>query len=552
MKKLIYNMLGSLLKNYRYRNKPDPFAKFRRLKGPAKLVSGNSRPTVLLIPIRVSPMSNLFEGLVGYALRLRGYDVYTLHCSAEMRLCENHDPNMNKVLTCSLCVFEQNRFAKVFGLKELRYNELVEKKKKDYLLKKSNSYPLDKIFKYKNKHGVSIGKHVKWGIMRHLMRSNIDIHKHEKIIRKLFYSALISYEATLAAISLINPRFSFLSHGIYSTWGACLDACKVKNVRPVVWGRGYCRNGGVMAASNESHLLEMCDDDKEYWCSLDIDEKKKSRLDHYFHNKRIPSSSVDHVNYYKDLFKTKDDFDIYKELNLCKENKIIGVYPNIPWDGTCFSETEDFPDHNAFVHSIYKWALDNPKVYVIIRAHPAEYRLSSIAGFDTVETFADIMSHENENFGGMPKNVRYIAPDSSISSYEVANVTVANLFYSGTMALELAYYKKPAIQVGKNNLTEKGLIFDAKTEADLYMLLDTSVSNGLVVDDETYSKILKYSYYWVFMRHFPEELVELNGLSFESYKFSDPDQILSADNDAFKQFINCVIDGNKFIYKGDG
>ena len=62
----------------------------------------DNKGTILLAPVRVSPVSNLFEGLIGYYFKLKGYKVKALLCDQCVSFCDNISKNnKRKKISCS-------------------------------------------------------------------------------------------------------------------------------------------------------------------------------------------------------------------------------------------------------------------------------------------------------------------------------------------------------------------------------------------------------------------------------------------------------------------
>lgn len=534
----IINLISPFLRLYRYRKIKDPFNSFIKLK--SKINFKNNKGDVLLLPIRVSPTSNTFEGVLGYALKLRGYNVHALMCGQSLTKCENINQKQAFCLSCALCNFEQKKFTEAYDINHIEYLDEIEKSEYRKILLLVENVKLEDIFNYKYKN-ISIGKYVEGGVSRYLLISNIDLKKNEKLIREYFLTALLTAEATKTLLEKTNPKFVVASHGIYSTWGTAVETCIAYGYNVVVWGRGYIGKGNLVASHNASYLFETINESTAYWEQSDVSEKIKIQINQYFENKKNPSSGVDHVNYYADIKKV--DNDIFEVLNLDKSRKRIGIYPNIPWDGKMFSATEDFPDLNMFVKAIIEWANQNPDVDMIIRAHPAEaYR----KGNESIERFIDIINQECDN---LPSNIKYIDPTATISSYKLSEICDAALMYASTLALEFAYAKHPVIQVGLNNISNKGLVFDAFRKETMFNYLDMAVDGKLYIDEAMHSNIIKYADYWINKRHIPEELMNLNHLAFDGYKFNDSLMIEKGNFKVLDWFIDRCEDGKPFIWE---
>lgn len=506
------NVISPILRSYRYRNKKDPFNQFEEIKKKNNIFKNLKKNTdnVLIIPIRVQPNSNLFEGLLGASLGARGYNVFSLMCGQALNKCDNIPETKFFAPHCALCMHEQQRFTRAFEIDPIFFNEKISNKKRGSLLKLSMNAPIKSIFTYVH-DGVPIGKHVEGSVSRSVLSSNIDLKKHEKIIRNYFFSSLMCVEVTRKTLRDLNPKFVIVSHGIYGTWGAALETCVADGYDVLVWGRGYY-SGRILAHHDNSYIYDTITEGQSNWINDVVSDSNKKILDNYYLTKRDPKTKLDHTNYYSNV--DQDNRDIFSKLGLDKSRSRIGIYPNIPWDGKMFSATKEFPDMNIFVKYFVEWAQENPNVDLIIRAHPAE----AYNGNESVETFRDIV---NEVCPVLPPNIIYINPMDSITSYEVSEICNAALMYSSTVALELSYASHPVIQVGLNHVSNKGIVFDAPTKEAMFEYLNKASLNQLKVSNEMKDIILKYANYWINRRHIPDELIQLDGLNFDGYNFTD-------------------------------
>ncbi|MDT8339535.1 MAG: hypothetical protein RQ763_10060, partial [Sulfurimonas sp.] len=478
----ITNLIAPILKNYRYRNKPDPFEQFQNLRK-NETIPDSQKGNVLLLPIRVAPVSNLFEGIYGYALKLRGYKVHALMCNQLLDKCDNMTEKNDLPINCSLCQHEQKRFSKTFSIVSHEYQSLLDKQTIKDLYKIAHETKVDKIplLEY---DGVLLGHHIKSAVMRHSLSSNIDIKKDEDLLREYAFSTLVSYESTKRLLLEIQPKFVLSSHGVYSTWGGALEACKRLKVDVMVWGRGYV-GGNIVVARNQSYLYERAIEPTKYWENSLLNTEQKDKLKNYLLAKRNPKSAVDHVNYYNGLKSSKVE-NIYETLGL-KENRIkFALFPNIPWDGTTFSSSATFPTMELFFEKTINWFKNHPEYDLIIRAHPAELKNK---GLETIKDLIDSI------FPELPSNVYFLKPDHEVSSYEVEEISDVCLMYASTMALEIAYFGRPVIQAGQSNVSNKGFIFEPKSIKEYESLLDKASKKELHMTDDMKERVEKYAYH---------------------------------------------------------
>lgn len=536
MKKLT-NLLAPLLKEYRYRNKPDPFKLFKKLREEEKLVE-SSQGNVLILPIRVAPVSNLFEGIYGYAMKLRGYSVHALFCGQSIEKCENMNSTSDSIMNCVLCNYEQKRFADTFAIESHAYNDILKSSIVEKLREIALQTPIDKIFTLKY-DDVLLGHHIKSALLRYLLSSDVDLVEHESLVREFTYSTLASYESTKQLLLRLKPKFVLSSHGVYSTWGGALEACKRADIPVIVWGRGYV-GGDIIVSRNESYLYERVFEPTEYWENITLSNIQKDKLEKYFLQKRNPNSSVDHVNYYSGAQTSKKS--LTELLSLDDSRVKFGLFPNIPWDGTTFSASKAFPDMELFLKTTIKWFQNNPQCDLIIRAHPAEMKTQAK---ETIKNLIDSIALK------LPDNIYFLEPDHLVSSYEVEALCDCSLMYASTMALEFAYFGGTVIQTGQSNASNKGFIFEAESVADYESLLDKVSKKELFMSNDMKEKAERYAYHWIYKRHVPETTYNHKGLTFSEYNITSSMDLAPGKNKVVDWFIDRCEDGKPFIWESD-
>lgn len=535
MRKLT-NVIAPLLKEYRYRNKADAFSLFKELRKNEKIPESNNE-NILLLPIRVAPVSNLFEGIYGYAMSLRGYSIHALFCQQGIDKCENMSNINDSALNCSLCNYEQKRFADTFNIKSHFYNktdfDLVDKVRKFSL-----AVPLEELFSL-NYNGVLLGHHIKSATLRYLLTSDVDMLKHEKLIRDFTYSTILSFESTKQLLIALKPKFVLSSHGIYSTWGGALEACNLLKIPITVWARGYI-GGNILASHNESYAFERVHEPTGVWENIELSYNQKEKLKNYFLAKMNPNSSVDHVNYYNGM--DESNKSLIEALDLDVSRIKFGLFPNIPWDGTTFSASEAFPNMELFIKTTIDWFKNNPQYDLIIRAHPAELKNKNL------ETIKDVI---DSLYIDLPKNVYFLKADHFVTSYEVEKVCDTCLMYASTMSLEFAYFGNTVIQAGQSNTSNKGFVFEAKSVQDYEELLAKAAKKELYMTDEMKERVEKYAYHWIYKRHIPETTYKHKALTFIEYNIKSSMDLAPGKNKVVDWFIDRCEDGKAFVWEDD-
>jgi hypothetical protein len=530
----IVNLFSPLLEIVRYRNKKNPYLEFKKIRKD-EILPSFTKGNVLVLPIRTAPVANLIEGVYSYAMRLRGYKIHGLFCKQFLSKCETIQHSSYNLINCSICNYEQNLFSDTFCVEKHTYAENLSVENINDIDKILSTTNVEKLFSLVYDE-IFLGHHIKSAVLRYLMTNEVDFKSNERIIREFAYSTLSSYQSTKNLVQKIKPKFVLSSHGIYSTWGGALEACKSLNIPVIVWGRGYI-SGNLIVSYNESYAYECINESNSHWENIQLSELNKSKLKNYFYDKQNPNSKMDYINYYQGIDSLNKDFLSY--LNIDKNKVVFGLFPNIPWDGTTFAATEGFPDMKIFIQSTIEWFSDNRDNILIIRAHPAER-------FNTnQETTKDLVLSICKN---LPDNIIFINSEDNISSYDIANISDYCLVYASSISLELAYLNKPVIQTGVFNSSNKGFVFEAKNVEEYKILLNKASKKELIMTDDMKQRVEKYAYHWIYKRHIPENTYEHKALTFTKYNFNSSMELAPGKNKVVDWFIDRCEDGKPFIW----
>lgn len=520
MKKFMI-LIGWMLSFIRYHNKPNAFKSFKKIKKYNLSRSNNPKndERVLVLPINVSPTSSLFEGLMSEFLSAKGYGVYCLLENGELEYSEYSNVTKNNFVTRCLSLYEQKCFINTFNVQPVYYQ------KTDTFIDIS-SMSLDKAYQLKYR-GIEVGKHAMYGVMRYLMISELN-ENHAWLFQKFLNTSISTVEAVENAIKETRPSYALISHGCYSTWGTALETLKKHNVKTRVWGRGYVGKGSLIISNDESYLLSRIRDNRHVWERSELSDKNIEELISYYREKSNPKSKVDFVNYYEGNQSDDNSFSFLKEQTMSYK-RIVGVYPNIPWDGTMYSSSEAFPTARSFAAFIKNAALELMDTCFIVRCHPAE---KARKGNISQQTFNDLLLElEIDEI----ENVIILESDSTISSYDVASISNSALMYGSTLALEFLMNRHTVIQLGRSNVSNKGLLMEPNSVKEAIECL----KSDHVISDKEYSMIVKYANYWVNNNHQEDPVVELDKLSFSKFKFGCYNEFLN--NNDFKALSEKIV-----------
>lgn len=539
MKQSFFNLFSSLFRLIRYRKISDPFIAFRHLD-----ISNDDMPNIehkgiiLITPLRVSPTSNIFEGLIGTYFRLKGWDVKYLLCNQLMSFCENVSNEKRKCEICSLCKEEQKQFRSTYLGDFLSLDEIVSNEKKSEIIKYVESLLFDSETDYIY-NGVNLRDAIEAGVMRYTQKSEIELYTDLSLLKKCTTTAFILSEAVNILKEKYDIKKLITSHGIYSSWGAVLETAKYFNIDSVVWGRGYIGQGNMLFGNNYAIQEDLKYETEDNFNHVELNDAKRNIVFDYYLAKSSPKKKVDYIDYYEGI--SLESFDINAfESKVNQYKTVFGMFTNIPWDGQVFNKTDDFPSTRKYIKDTIQWFEKNSDCLLIIRAHPAEVsRDDSIRGW----TFEYLLKQE---YPTLPDNVIFLAPKNPITSYMALEYIQYAIMYGSSMAIELAVRRIPVIHTGFTYISNKKIVFDVTTLDDYYSKLQMAKEGELIITDEMYDNALRYGYYWIVERNIEDNSCALLNLNFVSYNFKNRKELLS---NVFLSFVYNKIVNNKRIVK---
>ena len=273
-----------------------------------------------------------------------------------------------------------------------------------------------------------------------------------------------------------------------------------------------------------------------------MEEEQKNELKKYFGNKKNPKKTDDYISYYADISSSPEEDNKLRRRSV---NTQFALFPNIPWDGTSFSSNKEFLSVKHFLRATIKWFVENPQYDLYIRAHPAEIADKHNLTQETTKNILDSITQT------LPPNIIYIPPESTITSYNVADMCDVNLLFASTIGLELSYYGKIVIQTGQSMISNKGFVYEAKSLEDYYELLQMAASGRLSFTPSMRDNVDKYSYHWLYRRHIPETLYSHKSLTFTGYYIESSMDLSPGQNKIVDWFIERCLDGKPFVWDGN-
>jgi hypothetical protein len=153
---------------------------------------------------------------------------------------------------------------------------------------------------------------------------------------------------------------------------------------------------------------------------------------------------------------------------------------NITWDSAVIGREVAFSSIQDWIAAAIEAFASRPDHELVVRLHPAEVRLH---GQTTREALGPFIQRR---FSSLPDNVRVVAADEDVSSYELMRDADLGLVLTSTVGLELALLGTPVIVAGKPHYSRRGFTNDPASAEEFITMLDAGLADpgALVADRE--------------------------------------------------------------------
>lgn len=446
------------------------------------------------------------EPIIAMALYTRGCRISSLYCNKSLPSCEYSTVGNNKPQAmidfrrgvsddaiCYRCNKCQNNIETTYGILPIElhgYDRYLEEE--DYELAEELSKEIDfekfRVFVFKD---IKVGEEAFASVLRATFMGEVhDTKVNRYLVQRYIMSGILTAIAFEKAYRDIGPDRIVCIHGIYQTHGLAVKVANKLNIPVVVLGGGGIRKDTIVVTHDETYHRQLVNEDNSVWQQFKLTEQEKQKTFEYAMLKRNNGTHADYFSYHPNPI--EDVASLYQECNIDSSREIVSLYTNVIWDAQILYEG------NAF-ENIFDWIVTsinelgkNKNIWVVIRVHPAEAKGGN-------PTKQPMLAEIFKRFDKLPENVRIIPPESDLSSYTLAQESVANIIYGTKMGLEIALMKRPLIVCGETFSRNKGYGLDI-TSRQQYIDLAKDIHNYKVDLDEKFEIALQYAHYFYFRK----------------------------------------------------
>jgi hypothetical protein len=453
------------------------------------------------------PMS-LMEATLGVGLTLRGAQVDYLLCDAALPAClqASIQPHEDAVFTrdgirplaCDACYSSGLQMLTPLGLSIQRYRAWLLSGEFGQVRALAQTLSLAELQTY-HWQDISIGEHALAGTLRYFARGDLDGEPDAlAVMRHYFVAALLTAYAVHRLLSQKPYDVVCFHHGIYVPQGVIGAVARALGVRVVNWNPAYRKHCFIFSHTDTYHHTLM-DEPTSLWETMRWDDATEADIMGYLKSRW--DGAQDWI-----WFHNAPQFDpakISTQTGIDFSKPTIALLTNVIWDAQLHYPANAFPTMVAWLLASIAYFHTRPDLQLVIRVHPAELR-------GAVPSRQRVVDEIAKHYPQLPPNVFVISPDSDVSTYVLCSQCDSVLIYGTKTGVELTSIGIPVIVAGEAWIRNKGITYDASTQAEYFSLLE-QLPLQRRLDAPQIQRARRYAYHFFYRRMIPLEFMKPTG-----------------------------------------
>jgi hypothetical protein len=240
---------------------------------------------------------------------------------------------------------------------------------------------------------------------------------------------------------------------------------------------------------------------------------------------------------------SEDVVEIQRQLGIDFSKPTVGMLTNVIWDAQVLYPGNAFPNMLDWMIKTIKYFATRPDLQLLIRVHPGELKgwlVSRQLAVDEIK----------KAFPKLPPNIFVVPPDSPINTYAAMSPCNSVLIYGTTAGLELACMGIPVIVAGEAWIRNKGIGYDASSEAEYFSLLEKLPLAESRLTPDKIQRSLKYAYHTYFRKMIPLDMLQPQSSQYVPYTIKPvgTDGFRKGRDTGLDTICRGILEGAAFIY----
>ncbi len=396
-----------------------------------------------------------FHLLASWALRLKGIPIAYFACNAGMSKCvlgTNRD-HPQKEMPCKTCV-SQSR-ALYAGVEENKYTSTqVNKSKVEWFGFERDSYLVSRISQFSvpelmifEHEGIPLGSlclpGLRWILRIHHLN---DDENTRYLLREYILSAWNVAQKFSKFLDETNPRAVVVFNGQFFPEATARYVAQKRGIRVITHEVGL-QPASAFFTDGEATAYPIRIPDE-----FELSDEQNAKLDAYLAKRFQGDFTMAGIKFWADM-KGLDESFLQKAAQF---KQVVPVFTNVIFDTSQPHANTVFEDMFDWLDLTLEVIKEHPETLFVIRAHPDELRVRK----SSRETVAGWV--EARRVTELP-NVIFIAPNESLSSYELIQRSKFVMVYNSTIGLEASIMGAAVLCGGKARFTQYPTVFFPQT-----------------------------------------------------------------------------------------
>lgn len=298
-------------------------------------------------------------------------------------------------------------------------------------------------------------------------------HKFEKFdlaqphLAKEIYDELLSIQRNVHAaermIEQTSPAIALVLEKGLSPSAEVYGVCVARGIPVIQYSGSQDKSGLILRRflfdNRHQHPFSL---DASSWTRVKTrpwNGKHSEQILRYF-NESYVSGTWFNRKYLSQGKRIKSADEVRQQLGIDPSKKTAVIFSHVLWDATFFYGQGLFDDYETWLLETVRAACANPKVNWLVKLHPDLVWKLKYEGY--AGELRDIIAVRSA-VGSLPDHVKFILPDTDISTYSFFDITDYCLTVRGTIGIEMACHGVPVLTAGTGRYSHLGFTIDSDT-----------------------------------------------------------------------------------------
>jgi hypothetical protein len=373
-----------------------------------------------------------------------------------------------------------------------------------------------------------------------------SVSKEEPIYQFRLRRNLDAARKALTYFEKNRPDVVIVPNGMIQEFGAVYETARYLDILTVTY-EFFEMDQRTLISQNDLVMLHPTDELWPTFKNRKLNSEQRSWLESFMADRQGNTSTGDakFAHLYQKV--SREGKDKIRTILKLDDRPIVLMPTNVLGDTATLGRTRSvFSSSMAdWILRVVKYFMNNSKVQLIIRLHPAE---SHAIGLSVAETIHQV-------FPEITENIHIVGSRELINTYDLIEMTDLALVYTTSAGLEMATRGIPVLLSGSAHYRGKGFTIDADSWDDYFNKLELALANlpaqRLKPDQIEQAWNYAYFYFHDYPRPFPWHLEKIwSSLEKRPISYVLGPEGRAQYEDTFQELAGLPMTGNKSWFDG--